>query len=61
MKCRSTFKKGDVRKALEAVKAAGEHAARVEIDQNGKVVVVIGNPAGTTETTNEWDAKYGQT
>jgi hypothetical protein len=42
MRCRSNFKKGDVRKAVEAVKAAGESVARVEVDANGKVIVVVG-------------------
>jgi hypothetical protein len=60
-RCRSTFRKGDVRKAVEAVaKATGAPVQRVEIDREGRVIVVIGNPAGTTETVSEWDAKYGK-
>jgi len=52
----SAFKKGDVRKAVEAVKAAGETVTRVEIGQDGKVIVIVGKPAdGTGGNKNEWD------
>jgi predicted kinase len=62
MRGRSTFRKGDIRKAVEAVaKATGTPVARVEIDADGKVVVIVSNPAdGTDNSKNEWDAKYGK-
>jgi hypothetical protein len=62
-RCRSSFKKGDVKKAVAAVAAAtNAPIQRVEIDpQTGKVTVTVGNPAeGTENSKNEWDAKYGK-
>jgi hypothetical protein len=35
-----TFKQRDVRAAVKAVRAAGVEVARVEIDKDGKIVVV---------------------
>ena len=37
---KSTFKKGDLRRAIEAVQATGASVARIEIDRSGKLVVV---------------------
>jgi hypothetical protein len=59
-RCRSSFRKGDVRKAVEAVKAAGESVSRVEVGADGKVTVVVGKPAESTDNKSEWDRKYGQ-
>jgi hypothetical protein len=39
-----TFKQGDVTRAVRAVKAAGLDVARVEVDKDGKVVVITGTP-----------------
>ncbi len=52
-----TFRQRDVTKAVKAVAAAGVEIARVEIDRNGKIIVVTGKPAETTEDAqcNEWD------
>jgi hypothetical protein len=52
-----TFRQRDVTKAVKAVAAAGVEVARVEIDRNGKIIVVTGKPVETTEDTqrNEWD------
>jgi hypothetical protein len=53
---KSSFKKGDVRRAVEAVKAAGEHVARVEVGADGKVIVVTGRPGERCDNNvNEWD------
>jgi hypothetical protein len=61
-RCSSGFRKGNIKKAVEAVKAAGETVTRVEIGQDGKVIVIVGKPAeGTDNNKNEWDAKYGKT
>jgi hypothetical protein len=39
------FRQGDVTRAVRAVVAAGQAVARVEIDPNGKIVVVtVGEP-----------------
>ena len=51
-----TFKQRDVRAAVKAVRAAGVEVARVEIDKDGKIVVVPGKPASEGNTsTNPWD------
>ena len=52
-----TFRQRDVTKAVKAVAAAGVEIARVEIDRNGKIIVIAGKPADMTEDaqSNEWD------
>ena len=37
------FRQHDVTRALRAVAAAGMEAARVEIDQTGKIVILLGS------------------
>jgi hypothetical protein len=54
-----TFKQSDVTKAVRAVVAAGVHVARVEVDKDGRIVVVALKPPeapreGSSEH-NEWD------
>jgi hypothetical protein len=52
----SSFRKGDVRRAVEAVRAAGEAVSRVEVGPDGKVVVVIDKPeCSGNKINNEWD------
>jgi hypothetical protein len=52
-----TFKQTDVTKAVKAVVAAGVEVARVEVDKDGRIVVIAGKPiaASDGEGTNEWD------
>jgi hypothetical protein len=50
----STFRKTDLRKAVEAVVAAGQAVARVEIDPNGKIVIVTVGELERREA-NSWD------
>jgi hypothetical protein len=52
-----TFRQGDVTKAVKAVVAAGVHVARVEVDREGRIVVVAGKPADSVVAAeaNEWD------
>jgi hypothetical protein len=45
-----TFRQSDVTKAVKAVVAAGVPMARVEIDRDGKIVLVTVGP-GTVETS----------
>lgn len=55
---RCTFRQQDVTRALRATVAAGIEVQRVEIDQAGKIVVVIGKPQDRQDETkgpNEWD------
>lgn len=42
-----TFRRRDIVAAMGAVLSTGEKVARVEIDREGKIVVVIGEPATT--------------
>ena len=48
------FRKADLRRAVEAVTAAGQVVARVEVDPNGKIVIVTGGEPERREG-NEWD------
>lgn len=54
-----TFRQQDVTRALRATVAAGIEVQRVEIDKDGKIVVVTGKPAemgeATGEGNNEWE------
>jgi hypothetical protein len=57
-----TFKQQDVTRALRATVAAGIEVRRVEIDKDGKIVLVTGKPAApersVQEGSNDWaDAK----
>ena len=58
----STFRQQDVTRAVKAVAAAGVGIARVEIDKQGKIIIVAGQPVSKVVTTqisareeNEWD------
>jgi hypothetical protein len=48
------FRKADLRRAVEAVIAAGQTVARVEVDPNGKIVIVTAAEPERRED-NEWD------
>jgi hypothetical protein len=48
------FRKTDLRKAVEAVAAAGQTVARVEIDPDGKIVIVTAGELERRED-NSWD------
>ncbi len=54
-----TFKQSDVTKALKATVKAGITVGRVEIDKNGKIVIVTARPddaaSGEKPGKNEWD------
>ena len=53
-----TFKQNDLTKALKAMVKAGI-VGRVEIDKNGKIVIVTGRPEDVANQEkpgkNEWD------
>jgi hypothetical protein len=53
----STFKQSDVTKAVKAVVAAGVQVGRVEVDKEGRIVVIAdrGVPAEKGREGNEWD------
>ena len=51
-----TFKQSDVTKAVKAVVAAGVEVARVEVDKDGRIVVVAGKAVPDAgRGGNEWD------
>jgi hypothetical protein len=54
----STFRQQDVTKAVKAVTAGGVNIARIEIDKEGKIVIIAVNagdqPVQVPEA-NEWD------
>lgn len=54
-----TFKQSDVTKALKATVKAGIAVERIEIDKNGKIVVVTARPEDAANKVkpgkNEWD------
>jgi hypothetical protein len=53
---KARFQIADVERAVKGVEAAGKSAARVEVDRDGKIVIVIGKPADhDSEAVNEWD------
>jgi hypothetical protein len=49
-----SFKQRDMTRAVKAVVAAGLAIARVEVDRDGKIVIVPGTPRVTTESS-AWD------
>jgi len=52
-----TFRQADITKALKAAAAAGMVVQRFEIDRDGKLVVIAGQPAEPEfAALNEWDA-----
>lgn len=51
-----TFRQRDVTRALKATVAAGVEIAKVEIDRDGKIVVVVaGKQVEEANEGNEWD------
>jgi hypothetical protein len=51
----SNFRQRNVTKAVKAVTAAGVHIVRVEIDPNGKIIIVVGDGEPDQREANEWD------
>jgi hypothetical protein len=49
-----TFKQTDITRAIRATVAAGVEVARVEVSQDGRIVVVLGK-AGPVSEPNPWD------
>jgi hypothetical protein len=50
-----TFKQCDVTRAIEAAKAAGLKSYRIEIDGNGKPVIVVGSDKAAEQAGSCWD------
>ena len=56
---RCTFRQKDVTRALRATAAAGIEIQRIEIDTDGKIILVAGKPRESPrdrgDQHNEWD------
>jgi len=52
---RCTFRQRDVEALVRAVRKSGCEVARVEVDRDGKIVVITGRQHNADETANEWD------
>jgi hypothetical protein len=53
-----TFKQTDITRAVKAMTAAGLEVARVEVDKEGKIVIIAGKPEQQITKIgegNEWD------
>jgi hypothetical protein len=52
----ASFRQSDVTRAIRATRKAGVVPSRVEIDRNGKIIIIAGtaDPVGDEEP-NEWD------
>ncbi len=50
----SRFKQSDVKRAAKGALDAGLKVGRIEIDRDGRIVVMIGEPETFTEK-NDWD------
>lgn len=53
---RLTYRQRDVAAALRAAKQAGMSPSRVEIDRDGKIVLVFPNAEGQEDRGHEWRA-----
>ena len=55
----SSFRQQDVTRALRATVAAGIEVQRIEIDKDGKIILVFGKPPeisrNSSDLHNEWD------
>jgi hypothetical protein len=62
----STFRQADLAKAVKAVLSAGVDIARVEIDKDGKIVIVAGKAAEVAPADEldrelaEWEAGHAK-
>lgn len=55
----SKFRQSELSRAIKAVEGAGLHVCRIEVEPDGKIVVLTdGRSNGTQQsnTENEWDA-----
>jgi hypothetical protein len=50
-----SFKQRDVTRAINAAKAAGIAIGRVEVDKNGKIVIVTGQPQESPAAPNVFE------
>ena len=57
-----SFKKCDIAKAYKAVIDAGGEVSRVEVDREGRIIIVIGKPSeqkgSESDQLDTWMAKH---
>jgi len=53
------FRQTDLTRTLKAARAAGLEVARIEMDKDGRPVLVIGKLESQAAECNEWDELYG--
>jgi len=51
------FSQSDVTRAAKGVVAAGLPVGRVEIDRDGKIVIMVYSGSNAPTDTNDWDAR----
>ncbi len=49
-RARTPFRQTDISRAIKAVEKAGKSVARVEVDHNGRIVVICGEPEEVART-----------
>lgn len=53
-----SFRETDVRRAIKAARSSGIEIGRVEIERDGRIIVIPGKPSDSAESSsdrNEWD------
>lgn len=48
------FKQSDIKRAAAGVVAAGLSVAKIEIDPQGKIIIIPGKPTTPPRNDNEW-------
>ena len=51
----AAFRQQDVVRAIRAAKVAGVDIRRIEIDPDGKIVIIVGDGEPDQREVNEWD------
>lgn len=54
MTAQARFTQADLKRAVAGVVAAGQAIARIEIDRDGKIVIIPGSAQSRTGNDNEW-------
>jgi molybdopterin biosynthesis enzyme len=57
-----TFKQSDMVRAIKAAVAAGVEIARVEVDKEGKIVIIAGKPESKSagNELDQWRANHAR-